>query len=679
MTKPASIKRITREERQALKRKSDIRGWFYAPTLGRPKKKQVTLPAPEPKTQTQVMPEDKAKDQEKRCNYINWKDPAKKALLKEAALLVIQGEELTDTKFAIIPGSTLRRAVQQFSNPKPEAEKKERGLLSSLQREKLMDIVKARDERNDGLARKEVIGLIVKLTNASYQSAENHYDYLIRQNLLPELKKGGRVVSAQKTSTKRSNMNTEQQLRWHLIVDHLFSELLRLNPDEEYKPLSAHFVLNLDETCIMSNEGNLRVIGSSLKKKHEKRVDDLKKSVTVIRIGSAGGSTGPWIFLKEGKGKVTNKCLSPQQLEKNGAPVGSHVVNTPSAYLTNESWLGLVPKLCRGIRAMPYIRDHPDWWCGMSFDGFSSHIVVVEALEIFAEYKILIVKEEGDCLHVNQAYDQFVAKADKAAIRESLDLVRSNYPGIIKPELLIRICVEALQQVKPEKWVESFKRVNLHPDFRVSFEDWLRKIDTHLSCGNKFFVGRTTLHDALPAVWTNLSIEDRQAVKFKLDAFHQKDEPWAKKNVLEIVKWVPLDEIVRLRAVYVLLKEDPSLMLDPEPIVDLKKTKVEDYAGVKLMPKALLDMYKKHRHNEMVQERFFKHITNHAAITFGPKGKLKPSKHLQVEMTELQDSMLNPTHEQLSLGALFVDTVGERALKKVAKRRQDILTGNISS
>ena len=88
--------------------------------------------------------------------------------------------------------------------------------------------------------------------------------------------------------------------------------------------------------------------------------------------------------------------------------------------MTNEAWLNAGPKFCKGIREMPYIKDHPYWWCLLSLDGFGSHLLP-DALEVFAEYKILVFKEEGNALQVCHAYDQQVALQDKRITRDLLD------------------------------------------------------------------------------------------------------------------------------------------------------------------------------------------------------------------------------------------------------------------
>ncbi len=63
----------------------------------------------------------------------------------------------------------------------------------------IAQIVQFGDKNNNGMTRKEVVTLILDWTGCgSYKTAENHFEYLVRNGKMPELKKGGRVVMAQK-------------------------------------------------------------------------------------------------------------------------------------------------------------------------------------------------------------------------------------------------------------------------------------------------------------------------------------------------------------------------------------------------------------------------------------------------------------------------------------------------
>ena len=87
--------------------------------------------------------------------------------------------------------------------------------------------------------------------------------------------------------------------------------------------------------------------------------------------------------------------------------------------MTDETCIDIATAIAEGIRAMPIVSDHPDWWFVLFIDGYVSHLNPW-ALKIYASHKILLVKEEGDVSDTNQAYDRHVAKADEFIVRRSL-------------------------------------------------------------------------------------------------------------------------------------------------------------------------------------------------------------------------------------------------------------------
>ncbi len=213
-------------------------------------------------------------------------------------------------------------------------------------------IICCRDKNGNGMARKEVVSMVRDVCGApTLKSAENHYDYLIRKGKLQDLKRGGRVVKAQKTTTKRCCINVAQQLRWHGLIESIWEEQVLLNlPAEQFMEVKAHFMLNLDETCMMASDGNLSVIADSSRKKQEKNSDDNRDSITIVRVGNAAGNAGPQIYLAKGKA-LPHRQL--KHLEKLGATKGSKVIMTPSAYMTDEAWAEAAPSIAEGIRKMP--------------------------------------------------------------------------------------------------------------------------------------------------------------------------------------------------------------------------------------------------------------------------------------------------------------------------------------
>ena len=179
---------------------------------------------------------------------------------------------------------------------------------------------------------------------------KNHYAYLVKRSLLPGHKNGGRVIKAQKTTTKRSQVTIAGQLRWHALIEDVWHEQANLNlPAPEFSTIKSHFMLNLDETCIMVSDRVFAIISDGQTRKHEKIMDDNRCPITVVHVGSASGSSGPQTYLAAGK---RIECKELSNLEAIGAPPHSRVIMTPSAYMTDEAWIECAPHIAKGIRAM---------------------------------------------------------------------------------------------------------------------------------------------------------------------------------------------------------------------------------------------------------------------------------------------------------------------------------------
>ena len=89
----------------------------------------------------------------------------------------------------------------------------------------IQQLITLRDLRNNGMSRMEVIGIIQKMTKASFEKAEQHWYYCRREKKLPELKNHGALRTAQTTNTKRSGVTTDKLLHGHGTVDETLNEL----------------------------------------------------------------------------------------------------------------------------------------------------------------------------------------------------------------------------------------------------------------------------------------------------------------------------------------------------------------------------------------------------------------------------------------------------------------------
>ncbi|KAL9182733.1 hypothetical protein ACHAXT_004012 [Thalassiosira profunda] len=628
--------------------------------------------------------------------------------------------------------------------------KKKAGLTSAATRNLLQSIATARDKNNKGMSRKEMICLIAELESVNAKTAENHYDYLVREGKLPELKRGGRVVTAQPTTTNRSAITTEKLLRTFNTVQLAWEMQKQLNgrtPEEraEFESKKDFFTCNLDEMCVIASDGTVRVLGAAEKRKQEKNMADCRDSITTVRVCSAANVGGPRIFLA--KGKTLESETFANFCKHHTAPVGSCVLMTPSAYMTDETWREGATKLCEGIRQMDGIRDHPDFWVVFSLDGFGSHLDSA-ALEVFAEHKILVIKEEGDTSHVSQAYDAFVAKEDKRFSKELMDMYRSRGNNMISQWELIILVNSALNLVEEtDAWRKSFIRVNMCPSKCVPFGQWVQKIEESVNAADRFFTNRSGLFDATPAAWKHLTEVQRRSVCSVLESL---EGSWTKEGVVKMMElgFVAFDDIPKLRGCYLLSKEDPSIFVAPvapaaeesaAPTPQRQWMLDRDFDGFAFAPINLLedfraDKAKSPANQGPVQGHFgpryfdhplavvddpenpgekmlsgiavpkenwrdnwsmgwpqgrskksaaalFCHMTNFVASNHGwhKGGSLTPSSYLHLEISEEQVDLLNPTPRDVQLGAIIDQCVGAKAQKVIAKRRVDMVAGNVQS
>jgi hypothetical protein len=174
----------------------------------------------------------------------------------------------------------------------------------------------------------------------------------------------------------------------------------------------GHFIVGLNEMCLLSDaHGDLHVFGSADKKKHEKLLLDLSVSITVVRMGTVAGDTGPTIFLLKGTKKWT--FFTNDFLQRHGMAIGVTIIMTENAYMTEEAWLESSQLIVKGYRSMPFVADNPDWLMVELLNGFKSHKNLLSANELRSEHNILSLKEESNLSHLNQGYDQLTAKCDK--------------------------------------------------------------------------------------------------------------------------------------------------------------------------------------------------------------------------------------------------------------------------
>jgi hypothetical protein len=164
---------------------------------------------------------------------------------------------------------------------------------------------------------------------------------------------------------------------------------------------------------------------------------------------------------------------------------------TPSAFMSDAAWLEIAEQRAKGIRAMPVIQDHPEWWVLDILDGYGSHFSSPEALAIYWALKIRQAKEEGHTSHTCQFYDQEPAKKDEVVLRSGTAMLRqaaSVSKGVVDQWGLVAVGLMAVRSgtKDPQMWIDAAKKTNLHPGFGRPFAEWLEEKRGFLQGGLSF-------------------------------------------------------------------------------------------------------------------------------------------------------------------------------------------------
>ena len=64
-----------------------------------------------------------------------------------------------------------------------------------------------------------------------------------------------------------------------------------------------------------------------------------RASITIVRTGTVGGTTGPTIILLKGEKK--NPIYTDEFLVKHGMAPGSTIIMTENAYMTDNAWIAV--------------------------------------------------------------------------------------------------------------------------------------------------------------------------------------------------------------------------------------------------------------------------------------------------------------------------------------------------
>ena len=622
------------------------------------------------------------------------------------------GEEILDYKIFAnrmqIPPPTFYAYIHPDDNKRRKLGDGERGKKKLLSEDdvKLAGEVLARQDRaNDGYTPQEAKAMIGTLNPniTERAAAQQLYRRIMPVNFAAGILKR-KTVKLQATTSDRTNINAAQQWRFHTLVDTVFDELRDANLGKckklgkTFGEVFEHFVIGLDETCIMSKGHTMKIIGARDKSKHELRLQDGRKSITLVRTGTPGGTTGPTIFILKGSAnEPTLKCFSDKFLEKYGCAPGSTILFNENAYMTDETWMKASEAIVRGYRQMPYINDNPDWWVCEFLDGFKSHENVLGAHTLRRDKKIKSVKEESNTSHVNQAYDQLVAKSDKKIAAEALcdqrkiEAMKTGKKNIDQYALVLT-GIRLVSETTPELWTSSFRKVNLDPRRRTPFVEWMTKIQRFVTASVNFKdenVGPNSKEKfaLLPSFWHVMKPSERKVVMTIMQLFSYS---WSAECITRIVEEcaVTIGQMQDLRTCIIVAKDHPETLeynlntllaekvrddeeaarsAEPEELKNARSSAVSINLGLdnfQLIPKDSMG------NSKYTGEKLFEHMCKYRNIHAAAKSvQLEPSAGLDIHLQPDSMTCIIPTNSQLRHGEVLRDAVGEGAECKCSQRK----------
>ena len=429
-----------------------------------------------------------------------------------------------------------------------------------------------------------------------------------------------------------------------------------------------------------------------------------REGITLIRSGYPAGISGPSFFLPEGTHK--NPVYTDEFLERNGAAKFSSVVMTPSAFLTKDSWRIIVPKFIKGIRyqvvqicAKYGVSEEKAnrLLVGVFFDGFKIHTEEELKLVEFAENNCLCACENRDSSEMNQAFDKWVAKAGKKRGAELIDMLRrSHIDPIINKWTLVMIGLAMLRDCdESDVWESSFIAVNMHPLHRLSFEDWMHKMQGFIRAADKFDDEVIDLSAMLPKSWLKLPAETRKTwlamiadhnEEFDVDLIHKlRKHGMTLSLVTNIFRIYQVEKKIANGEGVMTFKHDVTV--GKSPVTPALQTAAPATTPKTPLPKQspkpkrqhapiIYHLFKVPKGVDMKPLEKLEHAITVRNRTLGPKRGTQVSPYLDCEITPDNQRMLKLGKDDLNMyNVLQQSTCRPDVRRKVARRTLTALGG----
>jgi len=259
----------------------------------------------------------------------------------------------------------------------------------------------------------------------------------------------------------------------------------------------------------------------------------------------------------------------------------------------------------------------------------------------------------------------------------------------------------------------------------VDYHTCINRINPHITTGEAAYTRNNTgsMYDAMPALWKNLAVEERQDVLAIIDAAGETNQWTNKELLLNLSRFVELKNVPKLCICHEVAKRDPSVIVGARVTTEdnddddetNSSSQIKNNAGA-LVPQnsAALVPYN-HVSNNTNQsitstsssqttlttftleashpvEKFdtatdkdsaCMEISNHMVILRNRNSykeeKQEVSSYLACEYTDDQQQLSNPSVLDTVIRFIMLDSQGEGAKRRLPQRRLNFIDGTVSS
>ena len=354
---------------------------------------------------------------------------------------------------------------------------------------------------------------------------------------------------------------------------------------------------------------------------------------------------------------------------------------TESAFLTNEAWAQLVPLLCVSLRKIVEeaartlgIDAHTasKLMIILSFDGFKSHLDPA-MLVGFRDKNVLCAVENRDSSAINQAFDKLVARSGKKRASRVISLMqRSHVTPIIDQWYLVLVTLAMLRDcAETDVWQNSFIAVNMHPDCRVGFDEWIQKISPAVASADKFEEeGEVDLAELLPRAWREIE-EEKKSSWMKI--IRDGKESWDVQMIRDLREAGM--SLSFLKHGFKLYNAEKSIR-ESKPAAAVKNPSTPVKTPPAKKSKMIYHLYNPGKDSNMTPLQKFQHAVTVRNRTLGPEKGTAISPYLDVEVTKDNQKFLSIKPEDLNMHRVLQESMCKHGFRrKVAKRTLNALGG----